>query len=135
MTTTIDEMFLEMGLAHHGIPGMKWGQRRERGSDGTVGGNPDNAVTNPRSLSDSDLRSAVNRMQLERQFTQLQSERVQAGSGFAKQILKDIGKQQVRRVASKTADLAIEAALTKAGKKTGNPALGELAKRMKPKKK
>jgi len=126
--TTIDEY-----LEHHGIKGMKWGVRRERGSDGTVSGNL--SKVNPRTLSDSDLRAAVNRMQLERQFSQLATERVSKGDGFAKNLLKDIGKQQVRRVASKAADLAIEAAIKQAGVKTESKAVQEVAKRLKPKKK
>lgn len=140
MTTTIDELFLKFNLLpvaddaeHHGIKGMKWGVRRERGSDGTVGGNL--SKVDPRHLSEADLRAAVNRMQLERQFSQLAAERVTKGNNFAKSYLKNTGKRQIGRIADKAIDLAVEQAVRQVAVKTGNKHVEEVAKRLRPKKK
>lgn len=138
--TTIDEFWAELKLdpfgdnefQHHGIKGMKWGVRRERGPGGTVGSNP---AASSSHLSDSDLRDAVNRMQLERQFQQLSTERTAKGESFTKNLLKDIGKKQVRRIANTAVDIAVEQAIHKVGVKTESPGIQEVAKRMKPKKK
>lgn len=56
-------------LEHHGIKGMKWGVRRRRGSDGRVKG----SATKPKAheLDDATLRSAINRMKMEREYKQL----------------------------------------------------------------
>lgn len=142
--TTIDEMFAVMKVqpgdkVDHGIKGQRWGIRRERGGDGTVGGNPINAKS-PRHLSDSDLRAAVNRMQLERQFSQLQGEtgnssRSSKGASFTKNFLASQGKKQLRRVADKAVDIAVEQAIKSVAGKTGNKHVEEVAKRLKPKKK
>lgn len=146
VVATIDEVMLNFGLVpceddaeQSGIKGMKWGIRRERGADGTVGGNPLNAK-DPRKLSDADLRAAVNRMQLERQFSQLQAEtknagRAKTGTDFTKKFLADQGKKQLRRVADKAVDIAVEQAIKQVAGKTGNKHVDEIAKRLKPKKK
>lgn len=39
-TISHSDIAVENFLAHHGIPGMRWGIRRERGPGGTVGSNP-----------------------------------------------------------------------------------------------
>lgn len=153
--TTIDSFLEDLGLIvvegirhfddvddfleHHGIKGMKWGIRRERGPGGTVGGNPVNAK-DPRKLSDSDLRAAVNRMQLERQFKELQgntgnSTRTAKGVDFTKDFLASQGKKQLRRVADKAVDLAVEQAIKQVATRSGNKQIDEIAKRLKPKKK
>lgn len=152
--TTIDEFLAEKGfvkppvqkkftiggfLKHYGIRGMRWGIRRERGPAGTVSSNPAvkaPTAANPRKLSDQDLQAAVQRMRLEREFRQLRdSERPAKGESFTKNLLKDIGKKQVRRVANTAADIAVEQAIAQFGVKSKNPQISEVATRMKPKKK
>lgn len=142
--TTIDELLSKLNiepdhLEHHGIKGQRWGIRRDRGPDGTVSSNPLNAK-DPRKLSDEDLRAAVNRMQLERQFSQLQAEtgnssRGSRGGDFAKKFMAQQGKQQLNKIAGKAVDIAVEQAIHAVAKKSGNKHLEDLAKRMKPKKK
>jgi hypothetical protein len=138
MTTTIDELFSAIQVVpdtdaeHHGIKGMKWGIRRKRGPAGTVSSNPG---VSAKHLSDSDLREAVNRMQLERTFNQLSSERTAKGESFTKTLMKDIGKKQVKRIANSAVDIAVEQAIHKIGVKAESPGIQEVAKRMKPKKK
>jgi hypothetical protein len=152
--TSIDEFLVDQGLvkppekpkftiggflAHYGIKGMRWGIRRERGPAGTVSSNPAAKTatgSSPRKLNDSDLQAAVQRMRLEREFRQLRdSERPAKGESFTKNMLKEIGKKQVRRVANTAADIAIEQAISQLGVKTKNPQVSEIATRLKPKKK
>ena len=89
-----------------------------------------NRNSDPKKLTDADLRAAVNRMQLERQFSQLSSEtgRGKAGKDFTKSLLSDIGKQQVRRVAGKATDLAVQAAIASLASKHNSAPLHALAK-------
>lgn len=139
---TIDDV-----LAHYGIPGMKWGVLRARGPAGTVSSNPAvkagptvagvKTVTpaKPRKLSDADLQAAVQRMRLEREFRQLAAERTKKGESFTKNMMKEIGKKQVKRVANTAADIAVEQALKKLGAKTDSKGIAEVAGRLGPGKK
>lgn len=153
--TTIDSLLAEKGLIvvpkteekskrptiggvlkHFGIKGQRWGVRRDRGPAGTVSSNPTVRTSTPTKLTDSDLQAAVQRMRLEREFRQLKdSERPAKGESFSKNLLKDIGKKQVRRVANTAADIAIEQAIRQLGVKTKNPQVSELAGRLGPGKK
>lgn len=83
-------------LAHHGVKGQKWGVRRKSKMVSK------SSIPNIKSLSDEELRARVNRMQLEKQFNDLStsSNRSFGSSGkkFAKEIIKDVGKQQTKRL-------------------------------------
>lgn len=116
---------------------MRWGIRKDGkpGSSRGPANSEKSSLTDPRTLSDSDLKAAVSRMQLERQFSQLQSERVVSGEHAARDLLKEIGKRQLNRVKDKAIDIAVEQAISAVGKKAGIPGADELAKRLKPKKK
>lgn len=59
---------LEKGnfLEHFGVKGMKWGIRKDRRPRTAKA-----AAKKARSLSDDELRSAVNRLNLEKQYVQL----------------------------------------------------------------
>lgn len=71
-------------IAHFGKKGMKWGVRNKtRASGGKINVHKQKA----KSLSDEDLRKAVNRMQMEKQFVSLSSDtKTKKGSDFVKQI-------------------------------------------------
>lgn len=119
-------------LMHYGTKGMKWGIRRYQNKDGSLtaagkkrrakleaeldklgGKKSDNSDTSPKpktanEMSDNELREAVNRLQLEKQFKQLQSElhpkKVSAGKEFVSKLGKKLGDSTAEAVgnASKT---------------------------------
>lgn len=81
-------------LAHYGVPGMRWG-RRKRKSSSTA--HPDSPTrVDPKTLSDSELKSALSRLKMEREFSQLTAPQVSMGRKIVGEILLDVGKQQAK---------------------------------------
>jgi hypothetical protein len=122
---TIDDV-----LAHFGIKGMKWGVRRPRGSDGTVGGgshetSPDAQkaqeykqrakASGTHSLANHELQHLVNRMNLEQQYTRMVStgSKKSAGAKFAKELLVSVGKQQATKMVMDATTKAVASTLKK----------------------
>lgn len=61
-------------LQHHGIKGMRWGRRRYQNKDGSLtpaGKKRRAAEEDVSSLSDEELRSRINRLNLERRYVNL----------------------------------------------------------------
>ena len=91
-------------LYHHGIKGMKWGVRRNK----TTGlgsrlktmkkkSMPDDAHDDYKnahakksvsSMSDAELRSRINRLQMEQQLSKLEPSRIDVGKAHAQNVLK-----------------------------------------------
>jgi|SRR5690606_1596657 len=111
-------------LIHFGIKGMKWGVRRKRGTDGRVKGSsgPPRGKNAISKMSDSELRQHINRLQLERQYSQLNPTRVDSGrravSKWATNMSMQIVNQQVSKYANRGIDTAIDALF---GEGTANP--------------
>lgn len=126
---------LEEVLEHHGIKGMHWGVRRSRGADGHVTGSSKpssghessedskkaedsharvKAAGGTHVLSNQELQHVVNRMNLEQQFTKTTTQsKSKPGAKFAKELIVNVGKQQVTKLASDAAAKAIASALKK----------------------
>lgn len=65
---------MEYELYHHGTKGMKWGVRRYQNKDGSLtpaGKKRYSSQDNPRNMSDQELRSKINRMNLEKRYVNL----------------------------------------------------------------
>ena len=98
-------------LYHFGILGMKWGVRRQRGSDGRViegsRGSDDHQKARDlkkkgaSNLSNAELKSYVERMNLEKQYSNLNKKEVSAGRKFVNDILVTAGKTTLTNFVTK----------------------------------
>ena len=108
-------------LYHHGIKGMKWGVRKDRSSGsvnlqrvkkkteaaGTVVNESQNIrrnvskgkvrkaqkqeISNAKAMSDAELRTAVNRLNMEQQYARLTTEQMNIGRTNVDYVLSTVG--------------------------------------------
>ena len=89
-------------LKHYGVLGMKWGARRSR-NGGTVHDDYAKAHTkkNVKEMSDSELRSRNNRLQMEMQYSSL-TKKKHTGSNVVKSLIATAGTIAAAEGAYKT---------------------------------
>ncbi|MDD2298541.1 MAG: hypothetical protein WDA37_00100 [Dysgonamonadaceae bacterium] len=80
-------------LEHHGILGMKWGIRRNPAQLSRIRGSSKSSSDgknkkNVKEMSDDELRKVVNRLQLERQYSQLSDSSVSKGKEYVQKVIK-----------------------------------------------
>ena len=94
----MNENFLE----HYGIKGMKWGIRKRSSSSNRSEG--DSVAKKAAKLSDVELRARVNRLNMEKQYEKLVSEKnqkpptaIDRGAKYVGKIVKNNADYAVRR--------------------------------------
>lgn len=80
-------------LEHHGILGMKWGVRRtsaqlSRARGSSKSSSDGESKKNVKDMSDDELRKVVNRLQMERQYSQLSESSVSKGKEYVQKLIK-----------------------------------------------
>jgi len=117
-------------LSHFGVRGMKWGTRRNTSSSAksSSNGKTDTAPIHEtviglknrvqtkgvKNLTNEELQTLVTRLNLERQLSSLQSaSNKKKATKFAKDLLMNIGKEQLRRLAADAAAKQIAKILAK----------------------
>lgn len=92
-TTEIGKDFLD----HHGVKGMKWGQRKRRNEASrakTFGGGGKTRFKDAKAkeLSDDEINKRIKRLELEKKYTDLNKGTVKSGADYANGILSNSGK-------------------------------------------
>lgn len=116
-------------LYHHGIKGMKWGVRRSRAQLG-YSSSPRKTKKQAqkvsskqqrkeaiKKMSDAELRSRINRIQMEKQYMQLTEPQLSPGKKFVKDVLTNAAKQTVTNYTAKYMTKGMEALMDQAKKK------------------
>ena len=103
-------MTAEDYIVHYGILGMKWGKRKARTSDPPskvkrrFGRDSTDEKPKRKSISDmsdTELQSLVNRIQLEKRYAQLTAKEASPGQKFVKSVLTDASKQTATKYVAK----------------------------------
>ena len=85
------ESFFDEEFSHSGVIGMKWGVRKSPSANTKVRRDRAKMRKNRRTLSDQELKRAVNRMQMEKKLKILAEEDLTPGKLAAKDFLSKVG--------------------------------------------
>jgi len=115
-------------LCHYGVLGMKWGVRRRRStikksSNKTNSDPKESKVKKKKSvseLSDTELRQAINRIQMEKQLAQLTAKEKSAGAKFVTDVLTNAAKQTATSYTAKYMAKGMDALIAQAAKQAAN---------------
>ncbi|TRO51030.1 hypothetical protein E2P63_05340 [Candidatus Bathyarchaeota archaeon] len=88
-------------LTHFGILGMKWGVRRKGGKSGRVESADSKTANRLRKkslseLSNAELKTLTQRMQLEQQYKSLSAPKKSRGQKVVEDVLSEVGKDYVK---------------------------------------
>ena len=102
-------------LEHAGVIGMKWGVRKGPSADTKVRRDRAKMHKNRRTMSDSDIKRAVNRMQMEKKLKTLVEEDIAPGRLAAKEFLSKTGATFVGAAAGAVGAALVKSYLAKKG--------------------
>ena len=102
-------------LAHFGVIGMKWGVRKGPSADTKVRRNRAKMHKNRRTMSDSDIKRAVSRMQMEKKLKTLVEEDITPGRLAAKEFLSKTGASFVGAAVGTVGATLVKSYLAKKG--------------------
>lgn len=88
-------------LYHYGVLGMRWGRRKNRSTINEP------KKKNVKDMSDAELRQRINRLQMERQYSQLTSKHRSSGVKFVNGVLVNSAQQTIGKYVSKYMDKGI----------------------------
>lgn len=100
-------------LQHYGIFGMKWGVRRTPKQLARASGKKSSSDDEVKKMSDSELRSKINRLQMEKQYKQLTRSEISVGRRFVQDVLTNAAKQTATNYVSKYMTKGIDATIKK----------------------
>lgn len=119
-------------LTHYGVKGMKWGVRRSsarlgnairtakqrRSQNSSEYHHEDHKKAHSsksvKSMSDKELRERINRLQMEKQYSQLTRRDKLIGEKFVKGVLTNAAQQTTSKYVSKYMSKGVEALIKKA---------------------
>lgn len=100
-------------IAHYGVLGMQWGKRKR-----SSGASVKKAKKNPKAstMSDTELRTKINRLQMEKQYKQLTTKDRSAASRFVGDIVRESAKKTVSSYVSDVMKTGVDAGIGAAKK-------------------
>jgi len=101
-------------IQHYGVPGMKWGQRKQRGTSSK------SSKPKAKSMTDDDLRKAVARMKLERQYSDMVASTTTKST---KERMLASGAKHAGSTVGKSAQIVVGALLVKGMNNAANNAI------------
>lgn len=124
-------------LSHAGIKGMKWGVRRYQNKDGSLtpegkkrygvdeasdshGDYKTARSKSVRKMSDQELRAALNRVQMEQQYSQITAVQKSAGRKWIEGVLAETGKNIATKTFTAVGQTAVNAGLSYGASKAKN---------------
>ena len=129
---------VENVLEHRGVPGMKWGVRRDKKGSSSPSESDKTTYTKPvKNLSDADLNKRIKRLELEKKYADLSAApSKEAGQSITSKVIMTAGEQTSQKLLNDVAYYAGKEIITKmVAKKVGKEAAKEIRKEMFPKKK
>lgn len=112
-----DIVITEDELAHYGKAGMKWGVRKGVATSGRTAASTTPAKPKAKDLSDDELKTHINRLKLEKEYTKLSAPEINRGRKIVGDLLLDVGKKQAADYLNREIGKAIAIGAAKAAAK------------------
>lgn len=104
-------------LAHHGVLGQRWGVKRSQSTSSVPKKKQSKAAIKQeqkesvKAMSDAELRQRLNRIQMEKQYAQLNRRDVSAGQKFISDVFMNAAKQTATNYVSKYLTKGVDTAI------------------------